>query len=579
MGALDDLIARDEENMRKGSGRMGELDALLMADEGRNLPSNDPEIPTEEDPAFVGFDPASKPPEEEDPYAGIRAFAQQLTNGPAQQHHLPERPANPGEILLGGSMRAAQGAGRFARAGVGIANAAVDAGTSGALGAVEGFDKSADRSLAGRAQSALTEGQQQGMTGGAVSGGLKTLGGAGETIGAMADYLARKADNVKAGATSRIRQDLIEKFGIEDGPDMLGQLVRKYSPSSLLKPKTSAGHLAAIEGQYADEGFNRSAMVRQAGEEGADAAVPGAYAGAQDEILDRAAAAESKGLSDTKAREAGALEQLLYRSDGPVQAPQTIEDLIGFKSQLGDDAFKPVTHADYDTSKAQAAKQGWQALRGAENNALSAANPETADRVLDSEKVFSELSSLRESLSPRAAADDSVGNVGSAAVSAGAAALVDPSMGILSTLASGTNNAIRQATGGVAHDLFANVMRPTSAATGFIGDAAQKAARPASMMADDAQEAFNSLGSKPEDKPGAQVAVGHKRVADALRRDPSKLGPFAQLLEGTPPEELPAKVRNLAEREPMFARMLRELEDEQRTQSRPQSGITFSLEE
>lgn len=575
MGALDDLIARDEENQRKGSGRMSELDQLMANDSVRNLPSQDPELPAEA-PSFVGYDPTTAPPKEEDPYAGLREFAQQLTNGPAQQMHLPERPANPGEILLGGGLKAAQGAGRVARAGLGIANTAVDAGTSAVLGAAEGFDKSADRSLAGRAQSALEEGETQGMIGGAVSGGLKTLGGAGSTISDMADWLARKADNVKAGATSRIRQDLIEKFGIEDGPDMLGQLVRRYSPSSLLSPKTSAGHLGAIEKQYADEGLNHASMVRQAGEEGADAAVPRAYAGAQDEMLNTAAALDDEALAAGKAAEVQMLEQILNRTAAkPV--PQSLEGLISRKAQFGDEAFRPVTNATDEDAKSQAAKHAWRAMRGAQDQAVSAATPDTAGRLQDSDKVFSELSSLRESLSPRAAADDSVGNVGSAAVSAGAASLVDPSMGILSTLASGTNNAIRQATGGVAHDVFSNVMRPTSAATGFIGDAAQTAARPASMAADEAQDAFQSLSSKPE-KPGAQVAVGHKRVSEALRSDPSKLGPFAKMLEGTPPEELPARIRNLADREPMFARILRELEDESNTQSRPQSGITFSME-
>jgi len=346
------------------------------------------------------------------------------------------------------------------------------------------------------------------------------LGKVTEKAGDAFSYLGRKADNTKAGSTSKIRDDLIERYGIEDGPDKLGELVRKYSPSSLFSPKTSAGHLKAIEGQLTDEGFNRAAMVRQAGAEGADAAAPAAYAGAQNEMLNTAAGLDDEAIAAGKASEVQMLEQILNRTAAkPV--PQSLEGIISKKSQLGDEAFRPVTGVTDEDARSQAAKHAWIAMRGAEDQALSAATPDTVSRVKDSEKTFSELMSLNESLRPRAAADDAVGNVGTAAVGAVAGAMMPGGQGIMGALTSGTNNAVRQMTGGVAHDMFANVMHPAAAGMRGLSDGAMSSNLGA------------AVGSQAMGRSMQGQTRGHELpsvVRNALQNNPELLAPFAQQL-------------------------------------------------
>jgi hypothetical protein len=381
---------------------------------------------------------------------------------------------------------------------------------------------------------------------GAADVALAGAGKVGKTAGDAFSWLGRKADNVKAGGTAASRKDLIEKFGIEGGPDMLGELLRKYSPSSLLKPKTSAGHLANIEGQLLDEGVHHRAITRQAGEEGADAAVPAAWSNAQADVLDAAVGAQQSGLAKGKAQAGREMEGLLYRM-GDVDEPQMLEDLIRYKSQLQTEGARPgIANSIADDAVSQSSGRGGRILKDSVSDAVSAASPETAMRFDDSQRAFSELSGLEESLTPRAAADDSVGNVGSAMVSAGAASMIDPSMGILASLMSGTNNAVRQATGGVAHDLFSNVMHPAGAAARGIGTALDKA--PTGMLTAQALGADN-------DRSRGHMAVA--AVENALKTNPQQLGKYAERLQNA--ENKSTEITVLIDEDPEFRQLMRQL--------------------
>jgi hypothetical protein len=202
-----------------------------------------------------------------------------------------------------------------------------------------------------------------------------------------------------------------------------------------------------------------------------------------------------------------------------------------------------------EDAKSQAAKEAWRALREAETRAAGAATPDTFDRLQKSDKAFSELSSLKESLVPRAAADDSVGNIGTAAVSAAAGAAINPAMGVLATLGSGTNNAVRQATGGVAHDIFSNVMHPTGRALSGVGDtlanpAATKVARFAGAQAGEVVG-----GETPKHSPEASFE-------QALSANPQALGPYAaELQQAALKGELHDKIEELFDRDENFRKL------------------------
>ncbi len=279
-------------------------------------------------------------------------------------------------------------------------------------------------------------------------------------VGDLVEWFGKKADNVKAGGTQAARQAMIEKYGVEGGPDMIGEMLRKYSPSSLFKPKTSAGHLAEIKKQLADERTHLAATRRAAGTEGADAALPAAWEGAKQDVAQSANETASKALgakSRGVAREMAAQNKAVRK----LQTPARLEDLIDHKSALGDEAFEAgLANSVKDKASGLAAKKSYQAMKNAEEQALNAATPETAAAARESSNVYSELSGLGDLLTPRAAADDAAGNAGTALASAVMADGLHPA-GWMSALGSGTNNALRQMTNGVAHDIFSNVAHGT----------------------------------------------------------------------------------------------------------------------
>lgn len=451
---------------------------------------------------------------------------------------------------------------RFAESAVGTLGGPFGAGPAG-KGAMKAVGRAgmsaANETVSGSAQAALEEIRngaspqqliESVLKSGGMAGvsdlGLRIAGSVTGKAGDAASWLGRKADNVKAGGDHATRKALIEKFGIEGGPDMLGELLRKYSPSSLIKPKTSAGHLANVEKQLADEGIHHADMVRAAGAEGADAVMPRVWDEAKDDVLDRAAGAQATGLSKKNAQAGRELEATAYRMD-ELNTPQMLEDLIGYKAQLGEEAFTPnLAHSIDDTAAGVSAGEGWKALRGAQSRAVSEASPYTEFGLNDSDKAFSELSSLQSSLTPRASADDAVGNVGTAAVSALAGGAMNPAMGVMSALASGTNNAVRQATGGVAHDLFSNVMHPAGATLRGAGNFADKL--PTGTLA--AEGVGNS-----NDKSRGHEAVGN--VEQALKTNPQLLGRYAERLANA--EDKTVEILILQDEEPEFRQLMRRL--------------------
>ena len=76
--------------------------------------------------------------------------------------------------------------------------------------------------------------------------------------------------------------------------------------------------------------------------------------------------------------------------------------------------------------------------------------------------------------------------------------------------------------------------------------------------------------------PGSEVAIGTQRVTQMLQQNPSYFGPYAGALQqaSADPTRLQAKIADL-ESEPMFRRMLRQLEDN----NSANGGITYSTEQ
>lgn len=322
-----------------------------------------------------------------------------------------------------------------------------------------------------------------------------------DKAGDVLSWLGRKADNVKAGATQATRKAMIEKYGVEGGPDMIGEMLRKHSPSSLFSPKTSAGHLAEVEKKLGAEASTLGALRRKAGDEGADAALPTVWQGAKNDISAAADAAAQQALG---AKSRGVGRELLAQKKAveKLQAPVRLEDLIGLKSALGDEAFEAgLAHSVKDKASGLAAKKSYQAMKNAEELALDAATPETAKAARESSKAYSELAGLEDLLQPRAATDDAVGNIGTSLASAALAGGMHPA-GVMSALGSGTNNALRQMTSGVAHDVFSNIMHPSAAAARSTASGVRNASAPLTNMVTSQIEDSN----KPENSTLAQTA-------------------------------------------------------------------------
>jgi hypothetical protein len=195
---------------------------------------------------------------------------------------------------------------------------------------------------------------------------------------------------------------------------------------------------------------------------------------------------------------------------------------------------------------------------------------------------YSELATLLKSLTDKAGGEQSGGApaviasaLAGGAVAGGGALLTghDPweaaGMAAGGAAITGTNSAARQMLGTRGADIDANMMRALQG----LGAGADRALPAMRGAASDAI----SRRSQQQQEPGADVAVGHKLVREALRTNPTKLGPYPAQLDPNDPA-LDAKITNLG-KEPMFRKLMRDLESESAQMSRPQSGITYSFGE
>jgi hypothetical protein len=580
MGALDDLIAQDEDNLRRSRGGASELDQLLAQDEARNLPSQDPEVP--ESPSFVGYDPASKPPPQDD--GGIRGFARQLLNGPAQQQAddyqtrmnaqgvHPENALGPSDLYMGmmsGPFAAAKGAGLGARALASVGNRVLE---GGAQGAVTGVRDAVDH------DGSLSDVANEIMRG---AGSSVALGAAGDVAGAVGQGAGRMADrwrNVVAGGTAADAKAAAKVYGL-DAIDDPGRLLEKYSPSPALG-LDSLGHARVVEDKLAASGGRLGDMVTEAEQMGRGKAAPQVDASVSQRMAQEADAMQRSARSQEDVQAANAFREsagLIAKAD----PAQSLRDVITNKSNLQAKGHvgKAGTVPEKASAQANAAAGGF--MRD-ELHGIMQTTPRYDEYQAENQQ-YSELATLLKSLTDKAGGEQSGGApaiIASALAGGGIGAIGGVATGqdpldtaLLAAGGSaltGTNAGIRQTLGTRGADMDANMMRALQG-LGGAADRALPAMRGAAAGA-------VSRRSQQQPEPGADVAVGHKLVREALRTNPTKLGPYAAMLDPNDPA-LDAKITNLG-KEPMFRKLMRDLENEGASQmSQPQSGITYSFGE
>jgi hypothetical protein len=590
MGALDDLIARDEANMRKGAGQMSELDALLLADEARGLPSNDPEIPVEEAPSFIGYDPSTAPPPktEADPWEGVRSFASQLFDGPAQKEAAwhearmnargihPENALAPADLYMGlmsGPLAAGKNAGLATRAATSIGNRLIEGGVQGAVSGARDAEDLGD---------AAREVMDQAGTGAGVSAALGAAGGVGGAVGRGAGKLADKWRNVVAGGTAADAKAAAKVYGL-DAIDDPGRMLEKYSPSPALG-MDSLGHARVVEGKLKESGGRLGDMVSEAEEMGLGQGAPAVDSAVAQKML-----AEADGMLARARTQEEVAEATAFRRSAELIAKaepaQGLRDVIENKSNL--QARGHVGKAG-TVPEAQASAQA-NAAAGSftrdELHSIMQGSPRYDDYQAENQQ-YSELATLLKSLKDKAGGEQSGG-----APAIIASALAGGGIGAIGGVATGqdpletamlagggaaltgTNAGIRQTLGTRGADMDANMMRALQG----LGGTAERAL-PA--MRGPVSDAADRRSERQTEKPGAQIAVGQTRLAQVLKTNPAALGDFASLLSdvANDPRALEQRAKNLAAREPMFRRLLNELDESSDTQSRPRGGISFSME-
>lgn len=581
MGALDDLIAQDEDNMRRAGGE-SELDRLIAMDEARNLPSDDPEIKAEEDPGFISYNPASKPPQEDN---SIRALAEQLFNGPAQQQAdeyqqrmnaqgvHPENELSPSDLYMGlmsGPLSAAKGAGLGARALASVGNRVLEGGVQGA---VSGVRDAVDHN------GSLSDVANSIMRGAGTSAVLGAAGDIGGAIGRGAGRLANRWRNVVAGGTAADAKAAAKVYGL-DAIDDPGRLLEKYSPSPPLG-MDSKGHARVVEQKLNESGGRLGDMVAEAEQMGRGKAAP---------VVDASVAQRMRQEADSMLAAARSQEDVqaakAFRESADLiakaQPAQNLRDVITNKSNLQAQGHigKAGTVPEKASAQANATAGGF--MRD-ELHGIMETTPRF-DEYQAENTQYSELATLLKSLKDKAGGEQSGGApaiIASALAGGGIGAIggvatgQDPLETALlaggGAALTGTNAGIRQTLGTRGADMDANIMRALQGLAGTV-----KRALPAMRGA--ASEALSRQRPK---EPGADVAVGHSRVAELLKSNPAALGGFAPLLQDSAgdPLRLAAAISNLAKKEPMFGKLMRDLENESAKMSRPQSGITYDFGE
>lgn len=675
MGALDDLIARDEENMRKAAGGDGSmsLDQLLAMDEARNMPSQDPGDGSEETPSFVGYDPASKPAPES-PWENLRSIGQALQARDQQlgqgfrEWKEQDRRDNGGVSPINRLSEAYVGAalpGAGKGAGL-VKNLLVEGGESMGMTALEKLDQYL-RDDSGKPVDLSAEARDIGMSGAFGAAGGTAGHYLGKAAGAVKDWAgeaAAKAKNLVTGMGVRDAKATAAMHGVDAIDENYGGLLEKYSPSGLTGKSPKAHHEAVLAEKEAVGGDLRN-MAKEINDglvpdvDGAGSLMPGtpgdlgqARAKLEQELRNEAGGV--RGLGADKSQYRGALQDMvdeLVGTPGQVRtvpremhggevpgAPagdesaraalrerqglglepptdaywdevvsetparpglkpfESFPDLIGQKSALQEFAHSGPGNSVPESAQKQAAALGGRVLKDEAARIVGQAKPELRDRYTAQNQNFAELATLEEMLRNKAAAEASGGDLGGILGSSAAAGLVgagtgavlddDPIAGAakggagaflagfgLQGGAGATRTAIRQAGGGRMTDAGANMLRGLERAAGSVDGTGSNAAL-ASEFAERRSDA-----EKQSKQPPQQIALGHDVAMQVLKTNPQRLGPFAEMLAdaANDPQVWNARVTNLQKQQPMFRKLLRELEDE-RTKSRPQSGITYSLE-
>lgn len=611
MGALDDLIARDQENMRGASGGMGELDKLLEMDEARNSPSQDPVTGAEETPSFVGYDPASKPAPKDDGFSGLLEQARSIMSPDPDtieriRAAIPEDERAPkmidrlSEAYVGAAL---PGAGKGASL---LKRAAVEGAE--AMG-MTGLDQ-ADQAMRGQEGAPADLGEAAREI--AASGGFGALGGAaghyiGKGANAVKDWAgeaAAKAKNLVTGMGVRDAKATAAMHGVDAIDENYGGLLEKYSPSGMTG-KSPKAHHGVVKREMEASGDHLRNMAKEI-DQGLVPDVP-AHGSLMPGVPGDLGLARQK-LDDELAREGGRMggalpeDQVQYGNaigdlrDRVVRKnpPKSFPALVGEKSALQSFGHSGPGQSVPEGGQKQAAAFGGGVLKDEVSRIVGQAKPELRDAYTAQNQNFAELATLEELLRNKTAAEGSGGDLGGilassalsgiAGAGTGALAADDPMIGALGGGAAGfaaglglqggaTRTAIRQGGGARMTDAGGNMLRGLEGLAGKIdgtGDMAGLAA----------QAADGLTASRPKPA-GADVAVGHTRAVELLKTNPAALGGFAPMLQKSAddPQRLAAAISNLARAEPMFRRILEDLDKPQSAQqSRPQSGITFSLE-
>lgn len=472
---------------------------------------------------------------------GLTGLYNRATRAPAG---LPESGPNPGEILLGGNLRAAAGAGKLARLGLAAANTGIDAAVSGVTGAAQGFDDSDEETMLGRIVDAGRAGLRSATTAGGVSAALGLGGKVGELAGQGLEAAARKAKNTVAGSNAREADAILKKYGAEADTDMLGQLLDKYSPSGVFSPKSAAGHLGDVAPQLQVQGQRVRDMINKAGyDEGVNDLVPDAFGRFQSNVDDRALEAMRRpagGEQQDFARAMADKADEVHAMPPPADLAEFVNDKSGF--QASGARKGAVGHAETARDLADQAVGGEAKDMVAE--LMGQAEPGTFARWDNARQQTHELSMLQEVLQAKKAGESTAGDIGSTIGSgvigaglgaiAGGVAADNPAAGAgagaTAALAGAfglgggaTRTAIRQVGGTGLADLGANVSRSLGRGANALGGLARNGAPGLAMGAGNAASSRSMQGQ----------TRGHELpnvVRHALQNNPELLAPFAQQL-------------------------------------------------
>lgn len=403
----------------------------------------------------------------------------------------------------------------------------------------------------GGAGGAIKEGGDAGEVGlstllGTILGAVpEAAGQAGRKLGEGFEAIARKGKNVVAGSNAREAGAILDKYGAEADTDMLGQLLDKYSPSSLFRPRSSAGHLQNVAPQRQVQGQRVQDAINKAGyDEGVNDLVPEAFERWQSNVDDRAL--------EAMRRPAGGEQQDLARAFADkadevhaMEPPQDLAEFVSDKSGYQSSGARKGAVGYAEKARDVADQMAGGEAKDMVAELMGHAQPETLARWDNARQQTHELAMLEELLAAKKAGESTAGDIGSTIGSGviggglgGIAGAVNPddgltplggaAMGAGGALAGAfgltggaTRTAIRQAGGTGLADLGANVSRS-------LGHGASALGAGASSMTPLAAAGAQSTG-----RALAGQTHGHELpsvVRNAMQNQPELLAPFAQQL-------------------------------------------------